>query len=484
MWTEIPIFLYFLFSMLLLPYGYNCLVLVYGALKYCQPEAQVLGNHPHVTVQLPVYNEKFVLKRLLNAVSLLEWPRDRIDVMILDDSTDKTVSLIDGEVKRYREKGLSIKVLRRNDRKGFKAGALSQALKKTVGEYIVLLDADFVPEPNFLRKTIPYLVDDVKVGFLQARWGHLNRHQNRFTEAFSIALDAHHMVDQAGRFELGLLMSFNGSAGVLRTAAIREVGGWEADTLSEDLDISYRMQLKGWKGVYLRDVLVNGEVPSTMSAFRTQQSRWAKGSTQCARKHLGKVWSSKDLTLFQKFQATIQLTNYSISLLMLFMVITEVMIMGFDCLVKANSIPQTYFGQVIMDPRLGILFTVCTFCTLSYYYTALKTQGICFRSKVGYIGFLALIGHGISAVCAMNILEGIFTVGGVFERIPKYDVRGKVTQLKTKSYMSLTRFQRIETILTVYSAFGILFAYLVNLLPIASYLFVYLAGFYIVSINI
>lgn len=484
MWEEIPVFLYLMFSILLLPFGYNCLILAYGALKYKQPKAKRLKSYPQVTIQLPIFNERSLVKRLLEAISKLEWPRDRLDIQVLDDSTDETVSIINKEVEKLRKKGFKINVIRRKNRSGFKAGALKNGLALTKGAYVAIFDADFVPDRNFLLETIPHLEGDKSVGFVQARWGHLNRGINRFTETFSIGLDAHHIVDQAGRFSLGLLMSFNGSAGVLRTEAIKDVGNWESDTLSEDMDISYKMQLNGWKGIYLRDVVVDGEVPTTMSAFRIQQSRWSKGSIQCARKHLRRVWGSPYLSLFQKIQSTLQLTNYSISLLMMMIVLSGVTLMGYDCLIHPYYIPQTYFGQVLMDPRLGILFSICTFCTYVYYYTALKTQGLSMKRKAPYVGFLALIGHGMSAICALNIVEGIFVRGGVFERVPKHNFTGSLGLLKSRSYGSFMRFQGLEKLLVVYSALGLYFAYIVNLLPIASYLFIYLAGFYTVSNNI
>lgn len=475
---EIAILLYLISSLLLLPYGYNCLVLVYGAYKYKQPKPLNLKKYPYVTVQIPVYNEKYIMRKLLNAVTKLRWPRDRLEILILDDSTDETTQIIDQEVKKHGEKRHKIKVIRRGKRTGYKAGALNQALQHTNGEFIAILDADFVPEPDFLLKTVPHLQNNPEVGFVQTRWGHLNRHQNRFTEAFSISLDAHHLVDQAGRYSLGLLTCFNGSAGVLRASAIRAVGGWSSETLSEDMDLSFKMQLAGWKGIYLRDVVTYGLVPSNMAAFRVQQSRWAKGSIQCARKHLGNVWRSPLLSFSQKLQASIQLTNYGISLLMLMLVFMEVLMMSLDYLIQPSSIPLSYFGRIILDPRLSILFTFCSLCTFSYYYTALKVQGIGMWSKAGYVGFLALIGHGISAICGIGILEGLFAYGGVFERVPKFNVGSKLKQFKVDQHI---KFQGVENTLAVYSGMGLFCAYLLHLLPIASYLFVYIAGFYVVS---
>jgi cellulose synthase/poly-beta-1,6-N-acetylglucosamine synthase-like glycosyltransferase len=484
MWFEVPVYLYLLFSLLLLPYGYNCLVLVYGALKYKTPAAKHLKTYPHVSIHLPVYNEKNVVDRLLTAVSSLDWPKNKLDIMILDDSNDETKDIIDQKVEKIRETGCKVQVVRRNNREGFKAGALREGLSKTTGKYIVVFDADFIPKTSYLKDVIPYLEQDDSIGFVQTRWGHINRLQNRFTKAFSIALDAHHMVDQAGRYTLGLLMSFNGSSGAIRTSAARSVGGWTSDTLSEDLDMSYKLQLAGCKGVYLRDVVTDGQLPSNLRDFRTQQSRWAKGSTQCARKYLLPVWKNSNLSLFQKIQSSIQLTNYSISLLMLMLVLTEIFMIGSDFVIKQSIDARLYFDKVILDPRLGTLFTICTLCTLTYYFTALKTQGLSIRRDGSSILFLALIAYGFSAICGVSIFEGIFTRGGVFERIPKYSVNEIRANLNSQSYRSKLKHIEVERILTVVSALSLLLSYIMNILPATSYLFVYLFGYYFVSLNL
>ena len=484
MWFEVPVYLYLLFSLLLLPYGYNCIILVYGALKYKTPTAKRLKTYPHVSIHLPVYNEKHVVNKLLTAVSKLDWPKNKLDVMILDDSDDETKTIIDKKAEEIRRTGCNVQVIRRANREGFKAGALRKGLSKTTGKYIVVFDADFIPKTSYLKEVIPHLEQDDTVGFVQTRWGHLNRIQNRFTKAFSIALDAHHMVDQAGRYALGLLMSFNGSSGAIRTSAVKAVGGWTSDTLSEDLDMSYKLQLAGWKGVYLRDVVTDGQLPSNLRDFRTQQSRWAKGSTQCARKYLMQVWRNKNLSLFQKIQSSIQLTNYSISLIMLMLVITETFLIGSDFVIKQSIDARLYFEKVILDPRLGTLFTICTLCTFAYYFTALKTQGLSVRKYGSSIMFLALIGHGFSAICGVSIFEGLFTQGGVFERVPKYNLHEIRANLKGQSYRSKLKHMEMERILTVVSALSLLLSYIMNILPATSYLFVYLFGFYFVSLNL
>ena len=247
----------------------------------------------NITMQLPIYNEKYVVSRLINSVCELDWPRDKLEIMVLDDSTDETSDIIDREIALKKIEGFDIKVIRRKERIGYKAGALQNALDQTKNEYIAIIDADFIPPRDFLERTISAIQIDPGIGFVQARWGHINRGYNRYTEAFAIAIDGYHIVEQSARSSTGLIMNFNGSAGILRTQAIRESGGWSWDTLSEDMDLSYRIQMCGWSSLYLRDLPVSGELPPTLAAFRIQQGRWARGSVQCARKLLLPVWSSK-----------------------------------------------------------------------------------------------------------------------------------------------------------------------------------------------
>ena len=478
---ELVVFLYFMFSFLLLTFGYNCLLLAWGASKYRSPEEKPLSRYPAVTVQLPVFNEGSIVGGLIAAVCAFRWPKDRLEVQVLDDSSDETRGIVDSAVEWYRAKGFNIRAVRRAGRQGYKAGALRNAYGKSSGEYIAVFDADFRPGIDFLERTVPHLVADRGVGFVQARWGHLNRGLNKFTQAFAVALDAHHMVDQAGRYALGFLMSFNGSAGVFRSRAIEAAGGWSWDTMSEDMDLAVRVQLAGYRGVYLRDVMVPGVLPADLSAFRVQQARWAKGSIQCARKLLGRVYGSPLLSPFQKFQATMQLTNYSISLLMFMTVLMGVALLSYDAVFLTGFLPRTLFGRVVTDPRFGVMFTICTLCTGVYYYTALSRQGISFRSKLPYIGLLALVGHGMSAVCAVNILEGVFQEGGVFERVPKYDVKGRLASLGRRSYGSLKRFSGIESVLGILCVMGLFFALLRDTLPYAGFLAVYTLAYFSVS---
>ncbi len=269
---------------------------------------------PTVTVQLPIYNEGSVVERLLEAVAALDYPRDRLEIQVLDDSTDETAQRVKRRVADYQAMGLPIELLRRPNRNGYKAGALAYGMRRARGEFIAIFDADFVPPPDFLKRMIPVLLADPTIGAAQARWSHLNADRSWITRAQALMLDAHFMVDQAARSAAGLPVNFNGSAGVWRRAAIEAAGGWESDTLTEDLDLSYRAQLAGWRLVFVPDVTVPGEIPPTLSAFKRQQFRWAKGTTQTFRKLIGRIWRSP-WPWWKRVAATFHLGGYFTNLL-------------------------------------------------------------------------------------------------------------------------------------------------------------------------
>ena len=272
------------------------------------PEPLPDDRCPTVLVQLPIYNERFVVERLVQSVAALDWPRDRLRIQLLDDSTDDTVAISQRIVERYRRSGLQIELLHREDRSGFKAGALAAGLTVDDTEFIALLDADFVPTPDFLRRTMPALLADDGVGMVQARWGHINRNRSLLTRTQAILLDGHFVMEHGARFRGGRFFNFNGTAGIWRRQAIDDAGGWEGDTLTEDLDLSYRAQLAGWRFTYVQALEVPAELPEDPRAFKTQQHRWAKGSIQTAMKLMPRIWRS-DLRPAIKVEATFHLTN-------------------------------------------------------------------------------------------------------------------------------------------------------------------------------
>jgi cellulose synthase/poly-beta-1,6-N-acetylglucosamine synthase-like glycosyltransferase len=304
-------------SILLVAFGANLAWLSFVASRRAvepEPEPAPPDPLPRVTVQLPIYNELYVSQRAIEALSRLDYPADRLEIQVLDDSSDETVHIVAAAVEQARALGTDIHHLRRDGRTGFKAGALKEALVHARGELIAVIDADFVPEPDFLRRVIPHF-DQPDIGFVQARWGHLNRDYSWLTRLQALAIDGHFLVEQSGRGRRGYWFNFNGTAGVWRRDAIEDAGGWTADTLTEDLDLSYRAHLRGWRGRYLEDVVVPGEVPAHMAGFRRQQHRWARGSLECAVRLVPLIWRSP-ARIAVKLQATLHLTSYCIHLLL------------------------------------------------------------------------------------------------------------------------------------------------------------------------
>lgn len=462
--------LYLVFSILLLPFGFNCFFMVYASWKYNPRKFKRLANHPSVTIQLPIYNERYVVTRLINAVSSIKWPINKLQILVLDDSSDETSELIDENVNRLDSAGYHIQVVRRNGREGFKAGALQNALRYTRGKYVAIFDADFLPPPNFLIETVPILEEDLCLGLIQARWGHINRDYNKLTETFAIGIDGHHMVEQTGRSALGLLLNFNGSCGVLRTEAIKDAGGWTADTLSEDMDLSYRMQLKGWKATYLRDLVVPGEIPPNISALRNQQARWAKGSIQCGRKLLGSVWASKRFSAMQKIQASMHMTYYMIHPLMLLVLILAVLLLALGA-----------FGLVPFYVHYVLLFGLCAVSSTTLYYTSIRQQNLSFRDKLPYLGLLSLVGYGLSARCALSVVRGLARYGGFFERTPKYNIRWKDDDWRTRLYKPLRNLPLLESFFAAYSLLGISLAVYQKVWSMSFYLSVYLFGYLLIA---
>ncbi len=309
--------LYFVVLLLLSMYGLHRMHLVIlcrrhrrqidQAKKHC---GEPLGEDelPQVTVQLPLFNESTVVKRLLAAVARMDYPRDRFEIQVLDDSTDETQKISRAAVEELCARGYDAVHIRRTDRVGYKAGALDAGLEQAKGDLVAIFDADFLPPPNFLRDLVGHFRDP-KVGMVQARWSHMNREASLLTRIQALMLDGHHLVENRARFGAGMLFNFSGTGGMWRRQAIRDAGGWQHDTLTEDLDLSYRAQLRGWRFIYRQDVVSPAELPEDISALRAQQYRWAKGTVQTARKLLGRVWSS-DLRLGQRIEAVFHLTPH------------------------------------------------------------------------------------------------------------------------------------------------------------------------------
>jgi cellulose synthase/poly-beta-1,6-N-acetylglucosamine synthase-like glycosyltransferase len=375
---------------------------------------------PLVTIQLPIFNERYMVERLLKAVTALDYPADKLQIQVLDDSTDSTTELVEGLVRRYQRRGINIVMQHRDDRTGYKAGAMQMALGAATGEFVAVFDADFLPKPDWLKKTIPFFQDE-KIGFVQTRWGHVNNHYNLITRMAAMALDAEFVIEQTARAGSNLLISFNGTAGIWRVAAIQASGGWQGDTLTEDIDLSYRAQMAGWKYAYIPDVVVMSEVPAQMDALKKQQVRWVKGNFQVSRKLMGKLILSQ-LNPWQKIMAILQLTMLYIP----YPVTVITILLAFPVNLYAPHF-MYYFGWTM----IGLFGPV-------FLYTLAQSEfnPSLFR-RVILLPALIMLGVGISINCTFGILAGLSKKSGTFERTPKYNITNENGQW-TKNYYALS----------------------------------------------
>jgi cellulose synthase/poly-beta-1,6-N-acetylglucosamine synthase-like glycosyltransferase len=410
-------------SLLLFAFGLNLLYLTVGALrlKPRPPPAAMTANEPRVCVQLPIYNERYVAERVVDAVCAVDWPRDRFEVQVLDDSDDETVQILARRIAHWQRHGVQVAHVRRGSRRGFKAGALAYGLEQTAAPFIAIFDADFVPPPDFLRRTIGSF-DDESIAFVQSRWGHLDEGYSWFTRLQALFIDFHFLVEQAVRSARGYFVNFTGSAGVWRRAAIVDSGGWTANTLTEDLDLSYRAQLRGWKAAYLEDLVVPEELPVSIDAYRSQQSRWATGSFQCAFRLLRPVWRSSN-RLVVKVEATIHLLAYGVGPLMLLQLICYPTLL---LSVGRNHIPW----------QLGdaLLLGVCVAISPWLGFIVAQTR----RGRRWWAGipsvFCQVIGAGMSINVILALLRA-FRPGGTFVRTPKHHIVRRGQEWRDQDYV-------------------------------------------------
>jgi cellulose synthase/poly-beta-1,6-N-acetylglucosamine synthase-like glycosyltransferase len=402
---------------------------------------------PFVTVQLPVYNERHVIERLIDRVAELRYPRDKLEVQVLDDSNDETVALAAEAVARHRARGLDIQHIRRADRLDFKAGALRHGLESAKGEFIAIFDADFLPDPDFLRFTIPHF-GDPRVGMVQTRWGHANRDDTLLTRIQGLMLDAHLTVEQVGRAQQNCFFNFNGTSGVWRAAAIRDAGNWSGATLTEDLDLSYRAQLKGWAFRYLDDSAATGDLPDKLRAFRSQQYRWIKGGAQCAARLLGRVLSS-DVGWRVKVQACEHLLETSIYLAFLLLVILTMP------MAVLNGDEVRPFWAV---PVLLFVFSMgaLTFVYLASQRARIKSAGDLWRFVLLWNSFI-VVTAGLVVHNGLAALSGLLGRGGEFVRTPKRDTQSSIGWNIGDAYLprGLGRTFLFEVALWLYLGFGI-----------------------------
>jgi cellulose synthase/poly-beta-1,6-N-acetylglucosamine synthase-like glycosyltransferase len=405
---------YFLVMIVLAAYGTHRYALVYRFFKNKKNVAgppPEIDTWPKVTVQLPIYNERYVIERLIEAVTQFDYPSELLEIQVLDDSTDQTQEVASNCVQRHRELGLDITYIHRKNREGFKAGALRNGLRFGTGELVAIFDADFIPPADFLRRTVPYFVDP-KLAMVQTRWSYINRNYSPLTECEAILLDGHFAIEHSSRFRSGLFFNFNGTAGLWRRAAIDDAGGWEHDTLTEDTDLSYRAQLRGWRFLYLPEIDCPSELPVEMNAFKTQQARWAKGLMQTAKKVLPRVMRS-NVPSDVKVEAFFHLTaNISYPLMVvLSIILLPAMIVRFY---------QGWFQVLVIDLPLFVAST----CSISSFYLAAERA---FYPKTWtrtflYLPFVMAVGIGLSVRNAFAVMEALFGIKSEFARTPKYRI--------------------------------------------------------------
>jgi cellulose synthase/poly-beta-1,6-N-acetylglucosamine synthase-like glycosyltransferase len=396
---------------------------------------------PRVTIQLPCYNEVHVVERLINATAQIDYPADRLEIQVLDDSSDETTAIARRQVDRWRALGVDIKLVRRGDRVGYKAGALSAGLVEATGDLIAIFDADFIPPQNFLRDTVHYFTDP-QVGVVQCRWSHVNREYSMLTQFQSIVLDAHHQLEQTSRCYSGLFFTFNGSGGIWRRRTIEEAGGWEHDTLTEDTDLSYRAQLLGWRFIYLPSITTPAELPVDMYAYRAQQRRWIVGTLQCARKLLRRIWNTPQISFWIKLEASYQLTG---NLVYFFTFIISCL--AAPLLIVLSS--SRWLATGLIDVPL---FFASFGSVFGYYF---EGQRELFPSgwsrRAVYLPGVAALYAGMAPASAAAVLTGLFGHATEFIRTSKYGALEQNQGWRQSAYArTAVRYPIIESALGVY----------------------------------
>lgn len=425
------------------------------ALAYRRRKVQPLPENPDflpkVLIQLPIYNEKYVVERLIDCVAQMDYPKDLLSIQILDDSNDETTVLAEQKAALYRSEGLSIEVVRRPNREGFKAGALAYGMDITDAEFIAIFDADFLPESDFLRKSIPFFQDE-KLAAVQARWAHINESFNLLTKLQAFVLNAHFSIEQGGRNAAGHYINFNGTAGVWRKAAIIDAGGWQSDTLTEDLDLSYRAQLKNWKMKFLETLSSPAELPIEMNALRTQQFRWNKGAAECTRKNLFSVLRKSDIRKSTKLHALFHLMNS-----FLFICVLSIGLLSFPVVWALSA-----FESFAILYRFGSVFILSLFALSYFYWLSFKrfepnADILQFIQK--FLLFLAF-SLGLSLHNGLAVLEGYLGIKTPFLRTPKFNVLKQKSSLSRNVYVKSERpfLAYIEVLLLCYFLAGIAFS--------------------------
>lgn len=468
---------YLIAALVVALYGGNTLLLAALYLRHCAPNPTrppEPEKWPMVTVQLPLYNEMYVVQRLIDAIARLDYPRDRLQVQVLDDSTDETTRLARARAAYHRVRGLEIEVVHRPERHGFKAGALAHGLEMARGRFIAIFDADFVPPPDFLKRTVPYLVADAGLGFVQARWGYLNPDYSPLTRAQTIALDGHFVVEHLGRNRSGLLINFNGTAGVWRREAIISAGGWQHDTLTEDVDLSFRAQLAGWRALYLPEVECPAELPPQMAAFQRQQARWTTGAAQCLVKLAGALLRGEQPSP-QRGEGSVFRLPWPArleGLLHLSVWLAHPM----SLLLLLLTLPML-LGEIRITFNLTIFWLVALGPVLAY---SLSQRHLYpdWKRRMAYMPLLALLGTGLALSNTLAIVRGLLGREQPFCRTPKFHVVGRGDRWFSTRYALPFDWVSVgELALAGYAAVTVVVALLAGNALAVPFLLLYTAGY-------
>ena len=450
---------------------YFMLFLYYKYRNKAQNPLGYFDELPVVTIQIPIYNEMYVVERLIQSVAGLDYPKDKLEIQVLDDSTDESREIAAEQVKLIQAQGFDIKHIVRTNREGFKAGALALGLKQARGEFLAIFDADFMPTPNLLKETVHHFTNP-KLGMIQTRWGHLNRHYSLLTRIQALFLDGHLLIEQTARNLSGRFFNFNGTAGIWRKTCIENAGGWEHDTLTEDLDLSYRAQIKGWKFIFLPHLVTPAELPVEMNAFKSQQHRWAKGSVQTCKKLLPTIWHSS-YPFRIKLEATLHLTSNFAYLLLFAMCL----------LVNPSLAPQKALNWSEILYMHVPIFSLASLSVIVFYVCALKELHKKWWRELWCVPFLVAVGIGMSVNNAKAVLEAIFNHKTGFARTPKYGIQKPKENWQKKKYLAFKNYLPfIEIVMAIYFGQFVVRAlrneaYLSSVMP-----FLFFSGFLYVAV--
>ncbi len=470
---------------LLLVYGLNCHLMIHlfkrRAATRPEEDRRLLEEFyrrhhdedlPVVTTQVPIYNEINVAERIIDAVAAFDYPRDKHEIQVLDDSTDETSELIARKVKELQGQGIRIEHIRRSNREGFKAGALKYGVEKAQGELLTVFDADFVPKKDFLRQAAPFFMMQPELGFVQGRWEHLNSRENLITWFQSIGIDGHFAIEQSARNWNGLFMNFNGTAGIFRKCAVLDAGNWKSDTLTEDLDLSYRLQLGGWSCRYLIDLVAPAEIPSNIQAFKSQQFRWAKGSIQTALKLLPEIWRSRHSS-FKKIQAALHLTHYLVHPLMIYLALGAplLLLLAQDLNVYLSSLLMFTLGSLIF---IGFIGPSRLYWSAGNYLKRLSGRRILLSP------LLIAFGCGMALNNSKAVFEALLGRKSEFIRTPKQGSQIKKHYRPVKGFLFLA-----ELLIGLWCLFGMTAYFNSQQYVIGHFMLLYALGFlYVGSISL